>query len=188
QNGADRRAEHTHPGRHPGRIHQPLVRPHGRIPLQREPAPDGDQAGGIKGVDHQDDDRNVEEGKAEGQDDRIEAGGLHRYLTFCCWFWKIMIGMTSTSSRSTATADASGQSRLPKNSVQSVLPIINVSAPPRRSGMTNSPVIGMKQIIAPAMTPGIESGNVIFQKAFSGGQPRSFAASSNVGSIFSRVA
>src|SRR6218665_3248762 len=95
------------------------------------------------------------------------------------------IGTTRISNSNTATAEASGQSRFAENSVHSVLPIISVSAPPNRSGMTNSPVIGMKQIIEPAMTPGSDNGKVIFQKAFQGGQPRSLAASSSELSIFS---
>ena len=65
----------------------------------------------------------------------------------------------------TATAEASGQSRLAKNSFHSVLPIISVSEPPSRSGMTNSPTAGMKTRKQPAMTPGSDSGKVIFQKA-----------------------
>ena len=79
----------------------------------------------------------------------------------------------------TATAEDSGQSRLLKNSDHSVLPIISVSEPPRRSGMTNSPVAGMKTRKHPAITPGSASGNVICQKALVGGEPRSEAASSN---------
>ena len=73
--------------------------------------------------------------------------------------------MISTSSRMTATADATGQSRLLKNSFHSVLPIISVSEPPSRSGMTNSPTAGMKTSRQPAKTPGSDSGNVICQKA-----------------------
>ena len=51
-------------------------------------------------------------------------------------------------------AEATGQSLLAKNSIHSVCPIIRVSEPPSRSGMTNSPAIGMKQSSAPAATPG----------------------------------
>ena len=51
--------------------------------------------------------------------------------------------------------------------------------------MTNSPTAGMKTSKQPASTPGSESGKVIFQKAWNGGQPRSCAASSRVSSIFS---
>ena len=98
------------------------------------------------------------------------------------------IGTTRISSSTTATADATGQSRLLKNSLHMVLPIISVPEPPSRSGMTNSPVAGMKTRKQPAMTPGSDSGKVIFQKACSGGQPRSAAASSSDSSIFSSAA
>ena len=62
-------------------------------------------------------------------------------------------------------AEATGQSRLEKNSVHSVCPIISVCEPPSRSGMTNSPTIGMKQSSTPAATPGSDSGSVTSQKA-----------------------
>src|SRR3546814_17377834 len=74
--------------------------------------------------------------------------------------WNSTIGMTSTSSSSTATAEDSGQSRLLKNSLHSVLPIISVSEPPSRSGMTNSPIAGMKTRKQPAILPGSDSGTV----------------------------
>ncbi len=93
-----------------------------------------------------------------------------------------------TSSSSTATADETGQSRLLKNSFQSVLPIMSVSEPPSRSGITNSPTAGMKTRKQPAMTPGSDRGNVTCQNAFHGGQPRSSAASISEGLIFSRLA
>src|SRR5205085_1746127 len=83
-------------------------------------------------------------------------------------------------------AEATGQSRLPKNSSQSVCPIIDVLDEPSRSGMTNSPVIGMKQSSVPAMMPGSDSGTVTVKNARQGGQPRSAAASSNVGSSRAR--
>src|SRR3546814_3881313 len=94
--------------------------------------------------------------------------------------WNRTIGMTSTSSRRTATAEESGQSRLLKNSLHSVLPIIRVSDPPSRSGMTNSPTAGMKTRKQPAMMPGSDSGTVTNQNAFMGRQPRSAAASSRL--------
>ena len=55
-----------------------------------------------------------------------------------------------TISSTTARADATGQSLLEKNSVHSVWPIIVAPEPPSRSGITNSPAIGMKQSSAPA--------------------------------------
>ena len=87
-----------------------------------------------------------------------------------------------------ATADATGQSLFWKNSVHSVWPIISASEPPSRSGMTNSPAIGMKHNSAPAKMPDADSGTVISQNAFQRGAPRSAAASSSDSSIFSRLA
>ncbi len=98
------------------------------------------------------------------------------------------IGQAVGPSIAGAMADATGQSRLEKNSVHSVCPIISVSEPPSRSGMTNSPQTGMKHSSAPAATPGSDSGTVTRQKAFQRGQPRSAAASNNDSSIFSSVA
>jgi hypothetical protein len=111
-----------------------------------------------------------------------------RSTLFACRFSYTAIGPTSRHSSTTAIAEATGQSLLEKNSVHSVCPIIRLSEPPSRSGMTNSPVIGMKHRRAPAPTPGSDSGTVIFQNAVDGRAPRSAAASSSEKSIFSSVA
>ena len=87
-----------------------------------------------------------------------------------------------------AVAEATGQSRLVKNSSHSVCPIIIWSEPAKRSGITNSPTIGMKHSTAPATTPGNDSGTVISQNAFAREQPRSAAASSRAGSALASVA
>src|SRR3954470_3244271 len=92
------------------------------------------------------------------------------------------------ASSTTASADATGQSRLPKNSSHSVCPIIAVDDEPSRSGMTNSPTIGMKQSSVPATMPGNDGGPATRKNARHGGLPRSAAASSNVSSIFSSAA
>ncbi len=62
-----------------------------------------------------------------------------------------------------AVAEATGQSLLVKNSSHSVWPIISELEPASRSGITNSPTIGMKQSSTPAPTPGSDSGNVTSQ-------------------------
>ena len=98
------------------------------------------------------------------------------------------MGTTRMMSSRIATAEASGQSRLEKNSLQSCRPIIRVSEPPRRSGITNSPTAGMKHRSEPATMPGMASGTVIVQNARHGVEPRSSAASISVSSIFSSVA
>ena len=103
-----------------------------------------------------------------------------------CARWQSMIGITRTSSNAIATALATGQSRLLKNSVHSTLPIMSMPGSPSSEGMTNSPTAGMNTSMQPATMPGIDSGSVILRNAFHGRQPRSAAASSSVRSIFSR--
>src|SRR6202041_417508 len=95
------------------------------------------------------------------------------------------IGVTKRQTSTTATAEAVGQSLLAKNSVQTVCPIIEVCEPPSRSGMTNSPTIGMKHNSAPAITPGADSGTVTSQNVLQRGHPRSAAASRSDSSSFS---
>src|SRR5262245_49467335 len=98
------------------------------------------------------------------------------------------MGTSNRPSRVNEIADATGQSRLKKNSVHKAGPIIWDAQPPSRSGITTSPTTGMNDSSAPAATPGSDSGNVISQNAFHAGQPRSDAASSNDSSILSRLA
>ncbi len=99
----------------------------------------------------------------------------------CCSRCISTKGTTSKASSRIASAEASGQSLLEKNSVHSTLPIIRLSGPPSRSGITNSPTAGMKTSMLPATMPGQESGSVTRRKARKGRQPRSAAASSRVG-------
>ena len=96
-----------------------------------------------------------------------------------------MIGITSTNSITIATALATGQSRLLKNSSHSTRPIISESGPPSSAGITNSPTAGMKTSMQPAMMPALVSGTVIRTNALTGRQPRSAAASSSERSSFS---
>src|SRR5215469_17015564 len=71
------------------------------------------------------------------------------------------MGPTSSSKNAIATAAATGQSWLPKNSSHSTRPIMRVLGPPRSEGMTNSPTAGMNTSMEPAITPGTDSGRVI---------------------------
>ena len=81
------------------------------------------------------------------------------------------IGMPFGMTMTQVTAAAMGQSALLKNSVHMTRPIISVSAPPSISGMTYSPTDGMKTSIAPAMTPGMDSGSVMRRNARQGRAP-----------------
>ncbi|SVK54837.1 Uncharacterised protein [Acinetobacter baumannii] len=78
-----------------------------------------------------------------------------------------------------ATAEATGQSRLLKNSCHSTRPIMMLSGPPSSSGITNSPTAGMNTSIEPAMIPPRVSGTITLKKVFSGRAPRSSDASTS---------
>src|SRR6185312_7806843 len=168
EGGCDRCRQKSDADRNPRGIFQALIFKQGSVPFRRPAAPHRNQLGLVEAVDHEQQDWDVEKRKAERDCRGVEPGeaGSHRPASrsFCCWRWNRTIGMTSTSSSTTATAEASGQSRLLKNSLHKVLPIISVCEPPNRSGMTNSPTAGMKTSRQPAMTPGNDSGKVIFQK------------------------
>src|SRR5882757_7341763 len=98
------------------------------------------------------------------------------------------MGATNTSSKAMATALATGQSRLLKNSVHNTLPIINDSGGPNSAGITYSPTAGMNTNMQPARMPGHDNGTVMCMKALNGRHPKSAAASNNVRSIFSKLA
>jgi hypothetical protein len=98
-----------------------------------------------------------------------------------------MMGTTTTTSMAMATEAARGQLAAVKNSSQRTRPIISVSGPPRRDGMTNSPMAGMKTSMEPAMIPGSDSGRVTERKVRSGRAPRSAEASSRELSSFTSV-
>src|SRR5262245_4207653 len=129
-------------------------------PDEREPCPHCDQPRLVERVDDHQSDRHVKKGVAERKGGEGEAGPTDhlRSRLLACWRWNSTIGPTSRISKQIATAEASGQSPLVKNSSHSTLPIIRLRVPPSRSGMTNSPTAGMNTIRQPAMTPGIESG------------------------------
>ncbi len=95
-------------------------------------------------------------------------------------------GTMISSTITTATAEAIGQSLLLKNSSHITRPIISVCGPPSSSGITNSPTQGMNTSMLPAMMPAFDSGTVIFQNATQAEAPRSAAASSRRRSIFAR--
>src|SRR5690606_17267804 len=124
------------PDRHPGRVQKLVVAEKLAVPPGREAAPDRDQLRLVEGVDDEEKDRQIEEGEAEGHRDDVEprGAGVHgrpsRSARRASWFWKMTIGITRMRRRTTATAEAIGQSRLLKNSAHRVLPIISVLDPP----------------------------------------------------------
>ena len=82
--------------------------------------------------------------------------------------------------------DPNGQSRVPRKDSLIRLPTSQSSLPPRISGIANMPSTGMNTSAEPEKMPGSDSGNVTRQKRFHALAPRSWAASSSVGSCFSR--
>src|SRR4029077_158974 len=181
---------------HPGRIQHGAVIEEFGVPAQRPAAPHRHQPRGVEGVDDEDDDRQVQKPQPKRQRGDVEPRypvDLVRHqpappsVRRCSRSYSNS-GGTSSNSSATAAAGAPGQSLLVKNSSHSVCPIIIEPEPARRSGMTNSPTIGMKHNSAPAPTPGSDSGNVTIQNASRGEAPRSLAASISEPSIFASVA
>ena len=142
------------------------------IPADRPAAPHRHQPRGIERVDHQDHDRQIEEREPERERRDVEEREPAHLMVLPRSRRAPQVARTARSappaehSSTIAMADATGQSLLAKNSIHKVWPIIIVSEPPSRSGMTNSPTIGMKHSSAPAATPGSDSGSVTVQNAF----------------------
>ena len=79
-------------------------------------------------------------------------------------------------------AAPNGQSRLDMNRIWMTLAIVIVWTPPSRSGVTKSPIAGMKVSRAAAMMPGIVRGRVTCLKAARPFAYRSRAAATSAGS------
>ena len=67
------------------------------------------------------------------------------------------------------------------------LPNMKSFGPPTSCGVTYSPIVGMNTKMKPAITPGIDSGNVTVQNIRHRDAPRSDPASSRCSSIPSSV-
>src|SRR5690606_38789601 len=159
------------------------------VPFERKPGPHGHQPAFVERKDHQRDDGQVKERKAEHGEDGNEGAASHVSFstTASCARLSSTIGTSRMASMTMATADATGQSRLAKNSSHSTRPIISVSAPPKSEGMTNSPMAGIKTSMEPAMTPGIESGRMTVRRVVKGRAPRSAEASIRLWSSLTSV-
>src|SRR5690606_27966561 len=123
-----------------------------------EPRPYRRQPRAVEREQHQQQNRQVQERKAERQrtppQPAVTAHRAHacRPSSRRCWErLNRKIGSSSNSSITTATAEATGQLRLLKNSPHSTRPIISVSGPPSISGITNSPTAGIITSMQPAM-------------------------------------
>src|SRR5262249_22274556 len=151
------------------------------IPAGREPRPNRNQARTLERVEGKQQDRCVKEAKPQCQCHEPEPARCstpdHAACTRSRNRWAARIGIVNIAISATATAAATGQSRLLKNSSHSTLPIIKVSGPPSRSGITNSPTAGMSTRSEPAAIPGNDNGRVTPRNARNGRAPRSAAAS-----------
>ena len=136
-----------------------------RIPAQRPAAPHRDQPRGVERIDDQDHDRQIEKREAER-----ERGDVERDRR--CASSAPLRGAHLHDAGRRRSAPPGGRPAPPRPrrppaspcwrripSTASVRSSV-VSEPPSRSGMTNSPTIGMKHNSAPAATPGSESGSV----------------------------
>src|SRR5690606_33663419 len=167
--------------RQPGGAEQRAVVQQRAVPAQRETAPGRDQRRIVEREHHQAEDGGVQEEIPQPQ--RQAARGLvgpFHARPLCrasCWrtwlYWNSARGTSSNRTITHVTAEAMGQSALLKNSFHMTRPIIRVSAPPSISGMTYSPTDGMNTSMAPAITPGRDSGTVMRQNACQGRAPRS---------------
>ena len=111
--------------REPGGAQNLAVTRQHAVPFRRKSGPDRDHRRGVEGIDHQRDDREVEEGEAGDQ----HRGQRHAMRARCHVLaasslasfrflsqTSRMIGSSRNSTTAVATADAVGQSRLLKNS------------------------------------------------------------------------
>src|SRR5207244_1214156 len=159
------------------------------IPARRPPAPDRHQPRGVERIGDEDGDRQVKKAEAERQraETKDSAAAPTHHAARSARRCATRSGSVTTATSATATAEAAGQSTLSKNSCHNSLPIISVSGPPRRSGMTNSPTAGMKTKSMPAATPGKVSGRTTPRNTCHGVAPRSAAASTRVSSSRDRL-
>src|SRR6185312_13695679 len=157
--------------------------------------PDRDQAAVVEGVhDHRQDghvekhepehERAAREGPPPPSSHASPSASSSLRSTRC----SSTMGTTSSRRIRIATPLATGQSRLSKNSSDSMRPIMIWSVRPSSVGITYSPTAGMKTSSDPAAMPGSDCGSVTRRKAVSGRAPRSAAASSSAVSCFSRLA
>ncbi|KAG1316309.1 hypothetical protein G6F62_013592 [Rhizopus arrhizus] len=163
----------------PHRIHQRAVGEQVAVGTGGEPGPDHRQPRAVERIEHQQQDRQVQEGEAEQQHAQPQAlGGARAHACFPssrrCWErLNSRIGTSSSRIIATAIAEAPGQLRLLKNSFHSWRPTISVSEPPSISGITNSPIAGIITSMQPAMMPAFDSGRVMRRNACHGLAPRS---------------
>ena len=85
-------------------------------------------------------------------------------------------------------AAPSGQLYAAPNRLTTMFEIMMPLGPPSNSGARKSPRLSTKAKVAPATTPGIESGKITFQKVCAGVAPRSWEASTRFRGMCSSAA
>ncbi len=169
-------------------------RDEGAVPVEGEAHPFGIETRVVERIGDDDDQGQVEESIAEhrrgeecvgaslhGRDSSAVRRGRDTHAA----------SAASRSAPPVSTIDSTlpnGQSRVSRNCCLMTLPISASLVPPRMSGIAKMPSAGMNTSAAPAPTPGSDSGKVMRQKRCQVPAPRSWAASSNAGSCFSRLA
>src|SRR5579862_7155775 len=96
--------------------------------------------------------------------------------------------LTTSSSMQNEIAAPSGQLYAAPNKLTTMFEIMMPLGPPSNSGARKSPKLNTKAKVAPATTPGIDSGKITFQKVCAGVAPKSFDASTRFRGICSSAA
>src|SRR5215204_4014829 len=168
-------------------------------PLQRK----GENLVGIEREEHQDGNRQVEQGNEHGvvaaQNGRRRAHlprcrarpGPRAHAASC----RVLISRRAIVTKAIVPTSITNDMAAPSGQFAALvkkswirLTYIEPALPPTRSGVTYSPTVGMKHMKNPAITPGRLNGSTTRQKRRSGGEPRSAAASKSVVSIRCRPA
>ena len=145
---ARRRRNQRRPEGDPGRVQQRLVVKQGAVPAGREAAPDGDEPRRVEGKEHQEHDRQVEEGEAERQDGELKRREARVIDPLLLSSAPLVPVERDRPDQQHEQDDRHGGRQRPvavvEEFVPELRPIMSVSEPPSRSGMTNSPTAGMK--------------------------------------------
>src|SRR5579872_837878 len=88
--------------------------------------------------------------------------------------------LTTMTSMPSEIAAPSGQLYAAPNKLTTMLELMTPLGPPSSSGARKSPRLKTKAKVAPATTPGIDSGKITFQKVCVGVAPRSCEASTRL--------
>ena len=163
------------------------------VPARRPAAPNGDEPRGVERIDHQDDDRQIEEGQPQRDRADIEPGRFAHGQRPPCGIARLHLLVDHD--RHDQQAEQHHRDRGRHRPV-----LVGEELGPQgladHHGLRAAEQIGDDELAddrneakhAPAITPGSDSGSVTSQNAFHRGQPRSAAASISVSSIFSSVA